>query len=146
MEEAWERNQPLGGLPTAELAEMPAKPADIDTNADARRRYSQQASWIRSYRNSEKSRRIHVAQLLAIARDHLGSDLWMPMTLDFRGRMYAAPAILSPQASTFARSLLMFAEGKPLRDGQRDGTADFMRYGAGLLGLPARCSTVRNGR
>ncbi len=135
MEEAWERNQPLGGLPTAELAEMPAKPADIDTNADARRRYSQQASWIRSYRNSEKSRRIHVAQLLAIARDHLGSDLWMPMTLDFRGRMYAAPAILSPQASTFARSLLMFAEGKPLRDGQRDGTADFMRYGAGLFGV-----------
>ena len=43
--------------------------------------------------------------------------LWLPHTVDFRGRAYPCPPHLSHLGSDLSRSLLKFARGKPL--GQR---------------------------
>ena len=40
--------------------------------------------------------------------------LWLPHTVDFRGRAYPCPPHLSHLGSDLSRSLLKFARGKPL--------------------------------
>ncbi|MAU02245.1 MAG: hypothetical protein CL608_34335 [Anaerolineaceae bacterium] len=136
MEEAWDRGMEIGGLPSANLTPMPNKPLDIETNKDARKRYAIAAAEVRSLRNAEKSKRLHAARLLGLAQANEGKELWQPVTLDFRGRMYTAPTTLNSQSSDLAKSLLRFSEGMPM---DTDATGDegeqaFKSYGASLYG------------
>jgi len=135
MTECWERSLELGGLPTAELMPFPNKPLDIDTNPEARKEYGRQASWVRSYNNGQKSRRLHIAQLLSLANEYSGYDIWMPVTLDFRGRMYSTPGVLNPMSSSFAKSLLQFSKGMPMQTDAEDGEEAFRLHGANAWGL-----------
>jgi len=41
-------------------------------------------------------------------------EIFFPMNLDFRGRVNPMPVFLNPNGNDLAKSLLMFAEGKPL--------------------------------
>ena len=64
-------------------------------------------------------------------------EIFFPMNLDFRGRVNPLPIFLNPNGNDLAKSLLMFAEGKPLwnlNDERQCADEDFWlaRYGAGL--------------
>ena len=113
---------------------MPTKPLDIDTNEKSRTAYAREASWVRSHRNQERARRLHVAQLLASTQEYGGLPLYFPMNIDFRGRMYAAPGTLNHQGSGFAKSLLRFSKAMPIGDDPRS-ERDFYAHGANLFGI-----------
>ena len=52
---------------------------------------------------------------LAVAEEFMEEPvIYFPHTLDFRGRAYPLPQDLNPQGSDFAKSLLTFADSKPL--------------------------------
>lgn len=66
-------------------------------------------------RVSNISRNIEVAYTLEAARRYYNEDVfYFPYYLDFRGRLYCRVSYLSPQGSGLGKSLLEFAEGKPL--------------------------------
>lgn len=137
MEDAWERGLSVGGLPTADITPMPVKPQDIDTNEEARKRYAVSAAEVRSLRNAEKSKRLHAARLMGLARSYEGKEVWQPVTLDFRGRMYTAPIALNSQSSDLAKSLMQFSKGMPLDTDATDsaGACAFMLHGANCYGV-----------
>lgn len=56
---------------------------------------------------------------------------YFPYNLDFRGRLYPVASYLSPQGDDLARSLLIFAEGKPLTP---MGAYHLSLHGANCLG------------
>lgn len=93
---------------------LPPKPHDIETNADARRRYKTEARDIYVGNLGNRGRRLAVSTTLSIARRFIGQDIYFPVKLDFRGRMYAVPQFLSPQGPDFARGMLEFARGEKL--------------------------------
>ena len=57
--------------------------------------------------------------------------IWFPYSLDFRGRIYAIPASLSPQGDDLSRALLTFAHGKAV---DADGERWLAMHGANCLG------------
>jgi DNA-directed RNA polymerase len=62
-----------------------------------------------------EGRRFSFVHKLDIARELRDREaIWFPHFLDFRGRMYPMTQDLHPQGDDIGRSLLEFAEGKPL--------------------------------
>jgi DNA-directed RNA polymerase len=68
-----------------------------------------------------RSKTIRSALTLAAASELEHEEaFYFPWNLDWRGRMYPATTIISPQGSDLCKGLLEFAEGTPLgRDGAR---------------------------
>lgn len=52
--------------------------------------------------------------MLSIANHFKEKVLWFPHNMDFRGRVYPIPPYLNHMGSDLARSLMVFARGKPL--------------------------------
>lgn len=56
-------------------------------------------------------------QINRVARDFVGYDrIWFPTSLDFRGRIYPVPVVLTPQGNDASKALLEFSDGKVLTD------------------------------
>ena len=91
-------------------------------------------------KDGPKGFRRQTAVLLRQAGDFVDEErFWLPVQLDFRGRLYYVPFV-DPQGADLARSLLEFADGKPLVDNavglfpESDGFTDLARYGWSLYG------------
>lgn len=69
---------------------------------------------VRSQRSRMKRLYDKLLQNLAIAVHYRDRVMWFPHTMDFRGRVYPYPRNLSHIEGDTIRSLLLFAEGKPL--------------------------------
>lgn len=70
-----------------------------------------------SFRQNRRndSKRIQTLRILSLSEKFKNYPaIWFPIRLDFRGRMYAIPHSLNPQASDLAKGVLTLAEGKPL--------------------------------
>ena len=138
----------LGKLPTnPQTIELPIKPVDIDTNKEALIKWKREASKVYSDRAKQNSKFIQVRQIMQEAEMLLNKGgFFYPYQLDFRGRIYPKPAMLSPQSADYSRALLKFKFGK--RIGNNFDT--FAVAGAGLFGeadkeeLPIRVQWVRD--
>lgn len=107
-------NAEMGGLPRAELLEVPVKPEDIETNEEARRKYAIEARSIHEKNIALVGRQAKVRSVLNVAQKFADYEaIYFPYQLDFRGRVYPVTA-LSPQGEDFVKALLEFAEGEPL--------------------------------
>jgi DNA-directed RNA polymerase len=105
----------VAGVPAGELPPLPPKPADIDTNPLALSAWKKAAHAHRNEQHKYRGRVMEFARVLRIARRMQGEQaIWFPYNLDFRGRVYPVVDYLSPQGSDLQKSLLTFAEGKPL--------------------------------
>ena len=131
MKHFWEQGIPAGGLPSTEGEAIPSKPVDIDTNAEARRRWRKLADRTHYENESEESRRLQVAQVIWMAEKFKDETLYMPWYMDFRGRMYPKPYGLQPQGADWSRSLLQFHTGKPMTP---DGEYWLAVHGANCYG------------
>ncbi|QOV06089.1 RNA polymerase [Rhizobium phage Pasto] len=110
-----ERGVELAGLPPSEDHELPIKPHDIDTNEEARKLWKRAAAPIHKLNVSLTSRRVQVAKTIASANDFEKYDaIYFPHQLDFRGRVYSVPQVLSPQGTDLGKGLLRLARGKPI--------------------------------
>ena len=123
----------LGHLPTnPQEIELPVKPVDIETNKESLVKWKREASLVYKERAKSKSKYIQVRQILEEARLLLDRSFFYPYQLDFRGRIYPKPAMLSPQGADYSRALIKFKYGKQMKDNV--SFDDFAIAGAGLYG------------
>lgn len=125
MKELWAAGGDVAGLPSRELAELPPRPALLDSDPDYYKEHHAEEfkAWKRErarvYEENARgvSRRLAAAQKIALAEKFAEFPaIYFPHNLDFRGRAYPLPPTLNPQGDDQAKGLLMFAEGKPLGD------------------------------
>lgn len=115
MRTLWEEGATLAGLPAREDTPLPAKPHNIDTDAEALSKWKQQAAPIHERNALERSKRFTMSQKLWIAEKFYDdAEIFFPHTLDWRGRAYPVPGLVHPQADDTGKALLEFAEGKEL--------------------------------
>jgi DNA-directed RNA polymerase len=136
----FENNYGLGNIPKSkEHYEFPIKPIDFLTNEEAKIKWKREASKVHRLIAKSKAKWIQVKMILEQAEYFIkmgrviGQDsFWYPQQLDFRGRVYPKPVMLSPQSADYARSLIKFKFGKPM--GSNEAFDNFAVYGAGLFG------------
>ena len=72
---------------------------------------------VHSDRAKQKSKFIQVRQIMEEAKMLIDKGgFFYPYQLDFRGRIYPKPAMLSPQSADYSRALLKFKFGKRIGD------------------------------
>ncbi len=117
MEEIWDQGWSVGKMPTRNNLELPPKPHDIATNREALIKWKREASKVHVHNAKKESRRIQQQRLLFVANKFkTEKEIFFPYQLDFRGRVYAVPNFLNPQGCDLSKSLLTFANGKPVED------------------------------
>ena len=97
-------------IPSTATLELPPKPVDIDTNADARKAYCRAAAQVHN-KNMElvkKSCRTRMT-MNAMRKFRKVERFYNPHSFDYRGRVYPIPAFLTQQDTDFGKSLLLFA-------------------------------------
>ncbi|XP_020292471.1 DNA-directed RNA polymerase, mitochondrial isoform X2 [Pseudomyrmex gracilis] len=99
--------QPPSALPS--LAELTANNTVKDKN-----KLSKLALELRRKKNEMYSLWCDCLYKLSIANHFRGKVFWLPHNIDFRGRAYPLPPHLTHLTSDLGRSILMFAEEKPL--------------------------------
>lgn len=130
----WTGHNAFGGLPPATDIPLPNRPDDIDTNEESRKAYRREAAEVWDKRKLQGSERLQVNGVKVIARRFLRYDrFYFPHEADFRGRVYAVPPALNPQASPLAKGLLRFAEGKPIDT--PEALQWFLVHGANTAGV-----------
>lgn len=130
LKQCWERGLSIGDLPNREPKPFPERP-DKSAPKEVRKTWYKQAARIKFENECERSKRILVSKTIWLAEKYLDSRLYFPHECDFRGRMYPTPVFLNVQSSDHARSLLTFAEAKPLTD---EGRSWLAIHGANVWG------------
>ncbi|MCD7983752.1 MAG: DNA-dependent RNA polymerase [Desulfovibrio sp.] len=107
---------PVCGADITDSASARVPHACLDTlPPDALKKWKRAAAVIREKNISCMSRRLGIAKTLNLAGRYKDEEaFYYPYQLDFRGRIYAVPAYLTPQGTHLAKALLCFAQGKPL--------------------------------
>jgi len=106
----------VGKLPSTEDMPLPPKPKDISTNPVSRKEWKQKASIVHNYNATLKSKRLLITKLLGVADTYENEpEIYFPLQYDFRSRLYCVPMFLNYQGNDLAKSLLLFAKGKPLQ-------------------------------
>jgi len=91
--------------------ELPAKPADIDTNYDSRKDYRRRAAEVMNLNAQEFKKSCRTRMTMeAVRRFKNVERFYNPWSFDYRGRAYPIPAFLTPQDTDFGKSLLVFAD------------------------------------
>lgn len=98
-------------IPSTATLELPPKPPDIDTNAEARKEWCIAAAKIHNKNNEliRKSCRTRMT-MKAVERFRDKDVFYCPWSFDYRGRAYPIPAYLTPQDTDFGKSLIRFAQ------------------------------------
>lgn len=130
---AWDKSIAVGKLMPREGWEIPPYPKHLPSDHPDVTQWKFNARQLHEKNEKTKNRRVATAKQLWIADLMVDHDtIYFPMQLDFRGRFYYRPPFLHPQANDIGRSLLQFANGKPIASEQ---DADWLRvHGANLYG------------
>lgn len=132
---AWETNQNIAGLERKEDLELPAKPADIETNEESLKEWKRRAKAVYTQNYTSRSRRLQMMQTIQVAQDFAKYErIYYPYQLDFRGRIYPLPSLCpNPQGDDLSRSLIEFAEGKVIDS--NEAVEWFLIHGANCAGI-----------
>lgn len=110
---AWETGGSIAGIPRASDWERPPKPADFDTNEEAKNEWKKAAAKVYGENARMRVERITFLQKLGVAREMAPhAAIYFPHQLDFRGRSYAIPVYLNYQGDDVCRGALEFAAAK----------------------------------
>ena len=91
--------------------DLPAKPADIETNYESRKDYRRRAAEVMNLNAQEFKRSCRTRMTMeAVDRFKDVDRFYIPWSFDYRGRAYPIPAFLTPQDTDFGKSLIRFAE------------------------------------
>ena len=91
--------------------DLPAKPADIDTNYDSRKDYRRRAAEVMNLNAQQFKRSCRTRMTMeAVQRFKNVDRFFIPWSCDYRGRAYPIPAFLTPQDTDFGKSLIRFAD------------------------------------
>lgn len=109
----------LAGLPPRDPEQLPERPEGAVEGDEKFKLWKRQRSEVHQRNAASRSKRMTTAQQLWVARKLIDFPIiYFPHALDWRGRVYPVPqGGPHPQAGDIGRSLLEFAEGKPLGPG-----------------------------
>lgn len=100
------------GLPHSDPIELPPVPPHYDSDEAVKKAHNRHLFLLRDQNRQDISKRIAIVYTLHLAkRFKQFKRLWMPHSLDVRGRAYPVPAFLNPQAADYGKSMLEFANG-----------------------------------
>lgn len=120
LREAWATGFVIGEMPPAHDLPLPPRVDDATWAAMSkmdRANHKREMSLIHGENARSIGKREDLLRKLQVATEMEGEErVWFPHNLDFRGRQYPMPQDLHPQSDDIGRSLLMFAEGKPITD------------------------------
>jgi DNA-directed RNA polymerase len=119
----WAEGRPVAGLPNRDPDPIPAQPAEYEgrmheckkERPDLYKPWALKAA--ATYDGNAKlfSKRLSTQARLNTASKFRSFDaIYFPHELDFRGRIYPAPAHLSPQGDDLSKALLRFSSGKTM--------------------------------
>lgn len=118
MRAAFDSGEVIGDMPAAEDTPLPPKVPDKvweKMEKTEKARYKLKLSQIHSHNAKLVSKRETLLRKLTVANSMRDEEvIYFPHNLDFRGRLYPLPQDLNPQGDDMAKSLLMFAKGKPV--------------------------------
>jgi DNA-directed RNA polymerase len=136
----------IAGLPAYDSEPMPAKPLDIGSNEEARKKWRKAARIVHETNHAREIKALEVEKtLLAVRAVKDEPAIYFPCSVDFRGRVYPMTTYLNPQGDDLSKALLMFAEKKPLGP---DGAYWLAIHGANSLdetpdGLKVKMMTMQ---
>jgi DNA-directed RNA polymerase len=110
----WTESLPATGLPIREDLPIPPRPANIDTDKEARQEWRKKSRAIHDSNHRRGSERLAASRLHWICKQFLDRKFWFCHQVDWRGRAYPVTYYLSPQGSDYVKSLLTFASGAPV--------------------------------
>ena len=126
----------LGGVPDDDLPELSdvIPPVEYDeSNKAPYIQYKEDLMKLEDKFNTLKSKSLVVKLAMSSARKYKDYDkIYFSYQVDFRGRLYPIQPHLHPQGAKVVKSLLMFAEGKPLDT--EEAIRWFKIHGANLYG------------
>jgi DNA-directed RNA polymerase len=131
----WDTGIATGGIPPADALPLPECPWGEGEAPDEKTRMDYVAARARIHEvNGRMRSRRHAFQLkLWVAEKFKDFEaIYFPHTLDWRGRLYPAPAVVNPQADDSGRALLEFANAAALGD---DGAYYLAIHGANCFGI-----------
>lgn len=114
MRKAWESGNLIFGLKTHTFEKLPPR---LHEDADPKliEERNRERSDVFNSNNLIKGLQNIMAFRLSAAERFLDEPhIYFPYQLDYRGRAYPVPQLMNPQSDDIGRSLLQFAEGKPL--------------------------------
>ena len=115
-EEIWSSGRKSAGLPAADPAPVPDMPEDA--HPDVIEEWRMKAARIHGENAKAAGHRLKAMSILSSARKFRDfGAVWFPYTVDFRSRIYPAPAPIQPQGDDVSKGMLEFAEG--VRLGER---------------------------
>ena len=117
LKELWHNGAQVAGLPSRHDAELPPKNWETGTEPPEweLNEWKKRAAAVYEANAKLGGKRVAMAQTLWMAEKFKQFErVYFPHTLDFRGRLYPAVSFLNPQGDDASKSLLRFAEGKPL--------------------------------
>ena len=118
LEYCWEERIEVGSLIDRELAELPTKPLDINTNKEARKEWRYLASLIHDMNAQNMVKRYQILSMIDTAKRYVGEKFYHVYQFDFTGRMYPLTAHFHPQGNDIARGLHIFSVGSPINTKQ----------------------------
>ena len=112
-------------LPSREPLEVPPEPTTFDAGSPEVRQWKREVAKILNAEQERRGRVIAYGRTAWLA-EKLRAErrFWYPMFVDFRGRTYPRSGFVSPQGNDVSKSLLLFADGAPIKD---EGAANWLR-------------------
>ena len=106
-------------LPPADDLPLPPKPANLDDDKVRKQNFAECAR-VHNANRQFISKRITVLQVIMLATKFSKFDrIYFPHDVDSRSRAYPKPQYLNTQGPAWVRSMLEFAEGKPIETEQQ---------------------------
>jgi|LauGreDrversion4_2_1035121.scaffolds.fasta_scaffold01998_16 DNA-directed RNA polymerase len=122
----------FGDLPPVDDVPAPPRP-NIPATDPAIKIWRRDVHRIQEANRTNMGRRINVAQTLALAERFRDTNFFLPVCMDFRGRVYPQTTYLSYQAGDIGKGLTSFGLGKAVKPGTPEWTA-LLLGGSGHLG------------
>lgn len=117
---AFTYNLEVKGLPRADPKEIPEPPVGIEEDEDIAAEYRKDCYMVHDENRRMISKRLSVLRTVSLARKFKGySAIYFPYDVDTRGRTYPKVPFLNPQGTDYVKSLLEFAEGKPIETSEQ---------------------------
>lgn len=118
MRELWLQGNGVAGLPVSDDIPMPQNLPDSEwalMSDEAKSDWKRKKARIYTMNREMVSKRDALLRILDLAETLRDEEaIYFPHSLDFRGRMYPIPQDLNPQGDDLTKSMLLFAEGKPV--------------------------------
>lgn len=116
MEELKARGGDFGGVPRLEpLDKLPELPEGA--TEEELKEHKKKLVALYKADNARQSKALKFLMTIAVAERFKDQEkIYFPWNIDYRGRCYPIPTALSPQGDDIGKSLLLFAEGSPIKE------------------------------